>query len=575
MAVGLSLMLFLFYILAIMSLAHAEVLSVSKTDLVSNAPELDGKTAWFVLMSAGTSERIVGRVDSSQIKDPETGATAKHSFEISIGVDDYQCDYAVRQQEAFETKIFEAKMFETEKEGYYDSCPYDVQYDCAHRSAIGGPRPLCGVKEHYTRYIIKTYTRFYCIYFEPIASTYALDTPNQNFIATIKITRDDGAIENLKISSGGALTPEESKYNVGVTAKSSDGNVYVNWVGYLSLGKGCPNPANYRAVFMNGEWFTTSADYVDKYVAAYSDLATCVVTIDSKYVENCLSSYNYYAHLATSRVPIQTADALDRTKTAEYTEVEGKAHFVLHLDTLLQSPVFRFLIFADWLGVFIPQGKPKILKVEPNQITSGTQNIYVQVQNLADVEDTFNVYINCDNYIAKAYNKVTIPPHQARWVALRVTASANYERTANCVVVAENSLGTESDSYKIGITVKPIGYCTPGTMRCNGNVIEKCNEAGTAWIKVQECSYGCKETASGPVCYAPQDRDGDGIPDDVDKCPDEYGYPIYDGCPKPKEGMSKLTWVLLAIAVILMLYVLVFKVAPWYIIHHYLGGGRR
>lgn len=46
---------------------------------------------------------------------------------------------------------------------------------------------------------------------------------------------------------------------------------------------------------------------------------------------------------------------------------------------------------------------------------------------------------------------------------------------------------------------------------------------------------GCKDTP-GPTEYdGCPDRDGDQIPDNVDKCPDEFGAPELDGCPAPKE----------------------------------------
>jgi hypothetical protein len=46
----------------------------------------------------------------------------------------------------------------------------------------------------------------------------------------------------------------------------------------------------------------------------------------------------------------------------------------------------------------------------------------------------------------------------------------------------------------------------------------------------------CKEHPSGPVT---KDRDGDGIVDELDKCPDTPGLKEYNGCPKPTEPQKE------------------------------------
>ena len=39
------------------------------------------------------------------------------------------------------------------------------------------------------------------------------------------------------------------------------------------------------------------------------------------------------------------------------------------------------------------------------------------------------------------------------------------------------------------------GLCVSGQKRCNANVLEQCNSAGSAWVTVQTCESGCANSA--------------------------------------------------------------------------------
>jgi hypothetical protein len=57
----------------------------------------------------------------------------------------------------------------------------------------------------------------------------------------------------------------------------------------------------------------------------------------------------------------------------------------------------------------------------------------------------------------------------------------------------------------------------------------------TDWTNVRNTPTGVKVDASG----CPLDRDGDGIPDYKDKCPDVKGIPENEGCPAVTDAAKK------------------------------------
>ena len=57
-------------------------------------------------------------------------------------------------------------------------------------------------------------------------------------------------------------------------------------------------------------------------------------------------------------------------------------------------------------------------------------------------------------------------------------------------------------------------------------------------VKVQD--YAIDDFQLQGLATTPDDRDGDGIEDDADKCPDEFGVPEEQGCPK-KYTLIKVT----------------------------------
>jgi len=86
-----------------------------------------------------------------------------------------------------------------------------------------------------------------------------------------------------------------------------------------------------------------------------------------------------------------------------------------------------------------------------------------------------------DPEFAFIYPKVT--PGQE----LTVTYDINEEKNES--VMDEAFLEVYGLNYE-GETLAD-GGCNPGLKRCSGDVLEQCNGAGTAWVKVQNCPYGC------------------------------------------------------------------------------------
>ncbi len=68
---------------------------------------------------------------------------------------------------------------------------------------------------------------------------------------------------------------------------------------------------------------------------------------------------------------------------------------------------------------------------------------------------------------------------------LSVTYTINEEKNASILESFASEVYAEDYIEEEAIT------CSPGIKRCSGNALEICNDAGSAWVKIRDCPYGC------------------------------------------------------------------------------------
>ena len=72
---------------------------------------------------------------------------------------------------------------------------------------------------------------------------------------------------------------------------------------------------------------------------------------------------------------------------------------------------------------------------------------------------------------------------------------------------------------EFSVGCKPIVLCTSGQSRCNGKVIEQCNQAGSAWVTIKTCEHACEIQNNVAVCAQPPEGcNVDADCDDRDVC---------------------------------------------------------
>lgn len=119
---------------------------------------------------------------------------------------------------------------------------------------------------------------------------------------------------------------------------------------------------------------------------------------------------------------------------------------------------------------------------------------------------------------------------------LTVTYDINEEKNES--VIDETFLEVYGLNYQ-GETLAD-GGCNPGLKRCSDDVLEQCNGAGTAWIKLQDCSNGCNSATL--------------------ECNPASGEQPVGGSEQTSMPTIDLTWVTVIIIVIIIIVVIIFVV---------------
>jgi hypothetical protein len=244
-------------------------------------------------------------------------------------------------------------------------------------------------------------------------------------------------------------------------------------------------------------------------------------------VPTCVEEYNSYSSYALQPkyLYFYSYDGkILATGVPSGNEYSGKV--TLTVNKLLQFPVLTLKIKADWLGVYIPVGKPLITSVSSTEFqTGGVSYITTKVKNVGDALGSFGVYAQCNqpfSFIGTT-EFISLNPNEEGIVNLKISGTCSQKTQGSCVVYAyDRNNPNNKDSKTVSVSCTPIVLCNAGETRCNGKVIEQCNQAGSGWNAIQTCDYTCEIKEGKATCVSPPQPKPPEPPEPAPKIPWAY-----------------------------------------------------
>lgn len=507
--------LFFFLILASNVRALA-VLSLDKVDYVTYDSVVK-EPAWLLWVAlAGYGESIVGQTftaEEIQEKNPG-GERPLYDLRIDMSVNEQYCEYPIRVRDDWVHFLdYEIRNLPLGiGAGEFEQECYDRLGDSVVTVWFG---KLPGSWD------------YYCIWKFQYARIGDILTPSLKFTATVQLTRD-GDTRTALIGSSELV--QKSVWIEDVA--------YVAWTGNLVSGEQCPLASDYKigAVFEGGNWKTVDSVKLTTYLSfdAGFDLEACINAYNN--VQYCVNEYNSRAYDALVPKSFSYYEGGQYLGTA--VPVEGENKLVMNLPKALQYPTFLMRIKASWLGVQLRCGYPYIERIYTPyvEVTSGTESyIRGRLKNVGDQPGWFSAVVECEDprvYVPGIMPDWNVQPGQSVEFSIPLSADVGSTVTTTCSVYFYDKTCPDrtSQTATISVKAKPPEVCSPiGARQCLGRAIIECTEEG--WVPVRYCEYDCEYVNGIPTCVTPADRDGDGIPDDIDKCPDQPGPLENEGCP--------------------------------------------
>ena len=442
------------------------ILSISPVDLVDYETHLKSKAWWLTVVQSDFSDYVVGEISADKITGKD-GEKAKNGLKITMEVNQMTCEYPIRADDIIyraEWKRFDLDWWECLR----------LDYSAKLKQCDGW------IKKTPYAYGYKTWTRckVWCLKLTPEAWHGELGDPITHFKSTIYISVN-GDTEKATIN-----TKKQTEFI------SENNLVYGRFVGYLSTKESCPVRNVPDAMHKDNKWRLIDPDSYRHYREKLTNAESCWATVESdETAKMCVNEIN------NALDSIQPAEL--RTPSGHYAQPtgglnDGKA--ILELEKLIRLPMINMYVRADWLGVVMPKGKPKIVSVEsqPFDPRRGNGIITVEVQNVGNARGSFGVYAVCPNpFSTSGTEYITLDPQEKGTVKITLYATpSNKKQEAYCKVYAYDKADPNvKDSATVKVIANPLISCPEGAKRCNGKVIEICHNNN--WQPYRTCEYKC------------------------------------------------------------------------------------
>ena len=433
-------MLLVVLIYSISSYAFA-TLSIHPVDLIDYETHLKTRVWWLTVSQNQMSDYAYGSISSNNIKDPDSGATASKDLEIRMKVDQETCSYTI----ALGEPIYR-----------WDYKKIYLNYFLGECNEETG-RTKCISNYPNTKYIVVAKAPYsfdcYAYCFIPIKVGYFGDisTPYLTFKSTITLKSGNeqysATIDRM----------DQTEVNF------PNDIAYARWTGSLTSGDECPKAKEEDVgavwLYKDGKWhFIDYSNYLT-YKAKSDNIFNCINGVDSDDEASlCVNEVN--SALDTALLPKTFKSRGGSTAEAYGSLDRGKV--VINLNKLIQYPVINMYVKADWLGVVMPYGMPKIINAysTPFDPSKGNGYIIVTVQNVGKAEGSFAVTAQCDYpfSIKSTEYTPTLKPGDTATVNLVLTAptsTTKYKGTCK-VIVYDRAHTINRDSTTVSVETKTL-----------------------------------------------------------------------------------------------------------------------
>lgn len=282
---------------------------------------------------------------------------------------------------------------------------------------------------------------------------------------------------------------------------------YAYWVGNLGSGASCPDADTKRALglYKDGRWKIVNENYYEDYrskttlIEGEIDITTANFDILKLRID---AQQRIADTFAASTVMLSSGQQLLESSSL----TSGQVQTDVDMSQLLNYPLIKLKIKADWLAFVEPCGIPRITSTEATTFETGqTAGVTITVKNLADQLGAFSTTLSCPAGVSQT----GILPHMqvgagaTGTVSIPVTAVCDATKTVRCTAtVQDRNCPNNIDTMGVDVTCTPIAYCTPNQQYCEGDYLKTCNAAGSGAdpSKTRLCEHGCVGTAGAAEC---------------------------------------------------------------------------
>lgn len=467
------------------------VTSVSTSSVVTK--DTDPATVFWIINTQlnGGGQSITGTLEPSTIKNLMGGkAYTKQKLSIDVNSVSEQVFYDV-VDEGVPIYKYKEQTFDAPK-GLFD--------------VITGDPPPCPSGTTWDIPLGKSFFQFakkrYCITREQVGVKGVYNNPFISFNAKIRLTVGTD-IKEKTICSGATQGCDGSSVNF-------DNVGVATWSGSLVTGEPAPNQNNFVAIkrMDANRWQIARKSTYEIYspypATADSSLNSFVnlfpgysdVTRGDTEINNAITPVN------------SAADTLLNEDTSftssPFTKDSNTGKVAVTLQRSLTSPNVVFRVRADWIGIVIPSGQPKIISVNADKFGSGeTGNVNVQVQNIGESSGTFSaMLISCEPFIQSTTaqsSRKTLQAGDVDTIPISVSGGSISEDITKSCSVKVYDVNSPSISTTSGVTLQleKAKVCIPNRVFADGNTIKKCNKDGSAIEVVENCKYSVISDGKG------------------------------------------------------------------------------
>ncbi len=458
--IGVPILLLIVFVALAFNVSAFTALSISPTDFQSNDPNLNGRAFLLSVVEDGSSQYAVGTIKAADIS--AKGFSAQNDLKIETKVNEQSCNYGLVQ-----SNDFEILRFSNTKTNAWDWDVTNTMNQCKNNPNY-----------YYTFATGGVLTKdVYCITYQHMGVPGIIQTPSTIFNADIIVT----AKGETKKGTIGSET--DRSVNIGNVA-------FAKWTGNLVSGEQCPILASegFRVIHdITGNWRLINS-------ASYENYRTRTIAFDSainEVIYNKVSDASINNMLSALALNNGAADdaakAVAYAKPVSFTSNDlNNGQMKLTLNKLIQFPLITMHVNADWLGVVIPVGEPKIVDISSSIFQEGTEGkIDMTIKNNGNVQASFSVSASCDAPFQMIRASTTLSgmnPGEIRATSLPITVTTNDNIERTCTVTVQDlEDGSKRDSKTVTVKATPLAVCSPGQTLCDGQTAKICNSQGSAY----------------------------------------------------------------------------------------------